>query len=271
MIAYSVLPSSPFPASRQQRRRAAAGLLTLALHGALLLWLSYRAAPPPPLPAAQPMLLLAVAEQAESVPDSEKRPTGVRQVQAIAAQAEPTRQTAPQLTEAPDALIHRTTAAAQPDKTPVEKQKPPKRPVEKALPNPPSRAAAAPDTSAPPPMAGKTVAAPRNQAAAQPSRNASAWSGELLAHLSRYKRYPAIALRQQRQGVAQISITLDRQGRVLAVKLLHSSGVSSLDRETTELPLRASPVPPPPPEMAAGMAEVSISLPVRFDLKEARK
>ncbi|MEX0631803.1 hypothetical protein M8494_05990 [Serratia ureilytica] len=36
--------------------------------------------------------------------------------------------------------------------------------------------------------------------ASQPSQDASVWSGLLLAHLSRFKRYPATAVRQQRQG-----------------------------------------------------------------------
>lgn len=275
MSNHLVLPAVLFPAPRQRCRLVTASLLTLALHGALLAWLCYRAAVPPPLPAAQPMVMLAVAEQAESLPDSEKMPVGVRQRQAVAqTQATPPPQAAPELPEAEQGTERLAAASPRPDNRPRVKPRP--KPELKPVRQPgqsdsaPSQASAAPDTSAPPPVAGKRVAAPHNQVAPQPSRNASAWSGALLAHLSRFKRYPGIALRQKREGVAQISITLNRQGSVLKVKLLNSSGVSALDKEASELPLRASPVPAPPAEMATGQETFSITLPVRFDLREVR-
>lgn len=64
-------------------RWATANVLALGLHGALLLGLGYHLVPPL-LPAAQPMVLMMVAEQAESTPNAEPMPTGVRQVQAVA-------------------------------------------------------------------------------------------------------------------------------------------------------------------------------------------
>lgn len=91
-----------------------------------------------------------------------------------------------------------------------------------------------------------------------------------MAHLSRFKRYPALAVRQQRQGIVQVAVTLDRQGNVLGVKLLRSSGVASLDREALQLPQRASPLPAPGNEIAAGQAEFSVTIPIRFDLREVR-
>ena len=275
MSNHLILPAGFSPVPRQRYRLAAASLLTLALHGGLLGWLCHRATLPPPLPLAQPMVMLAVAERAESAPDSEKMPTGVRQQQAVAqAQATPPPPDAPKLAEAANGSERLATSSVSPVITPAIKPQP--KPVPKPVRQPnlpqsvPTEASAAPVTSAPPPMAGKTLAAPRNQAAAQPARAASAWSGALLAHLSRFKRYPAIALRQKREGIAQIGVTLDRQGRVLAVKLLQSSGVSALDKEASDLPLRASPVPAPPAEMAAGQETFSITLPVRFDLREVR-
>ncbi len=93
-----------------------------------------------------------------------------------------------------------------------------------------SASSIASSTSAPPSLDGKRVAAPQTSVASQPSQDASVWSGLLLAHLSRFKRYPALAVRQQRQGIVQVAVTLDRQGNVLGVKLLRSSGVASLDR-----------------------------------------
>nr|WP_275938444.1 TonB family protein [Pectobacterium brasiliense] len=97
------------------------------------------------------------------------------------------------------------------------------------------------------------------------------WNSQLLAHLSRYKRYPAQAVRQRLQGVAQIRVTLDRTGNVLAVSLASSSGVMPLDKESVTLPQRAQPLPAPPAEVIGDNAQLTITIPISFDLREARR
>ncbi|WP_409159817.1 energy transducer TonB [Pectobacterium sp. B2J-2] len=94
----------------------------------------------------------------------------------------------------------------------------------------------------------------------------------MLAHLSRYKRYPAQAARQRLQGVAQIRVTLDRAGKVLAVSLA-SSSVTLLDKESVALPQRAQSLPAPPVEVIGDNAQLTltITIPISFDLREASR
>lgn len=252
-------------------RWATANVLALGLHGALLLGLGYHLVPPL-LPAAQPMVLMMVAEQAESTPNTEPMPTGVRQVQAVAqrqANREP-EAAMPPLIHAPRATERQSKAKGQRN-DPIKPKTEPPRPRQEEQEKMVSANSRASSTSAPPSLDGKRVAAPQTSVASQPSQDASVWSGLLLAHLSRFKRYPALAVRQQRQGIVQVAVTLDRQGNVLGVKLLRSSGVASLDREALQLPQRASPLPAPGNEIAAGQAEFSVTIPIRFDLREVRR
>lgn len=92
----------------------------------------------------------------------------------------------------------------------------------------------------------------------------------MLGHLSRHKRYPPIAVRQSRQGIVLVRVTLDKAGLVSATRLMKSSGVDSLDNEALALPKRAQPLPPAPEEIMANRKEISITIPVRFDLRELR-
>jgi len=272
MLNHNVLPADlSLPPTGGRLRWATANVLALGLHGALLLGLGYHLAPPL-LPAAQPMVLMMVAEQAESTPNAEPMPTGVRQVQAVAqrqANREP-EAAMPPLIHAPRATERQSKAKGQRN-DPIRPKTEPPRPRQEEQEKIASASSIASSTSAPPSLDGKRVAAPQTSVASQPSQDASVWSGLLLAHLSRFKRYPALAVRQQRQGIVQVAVTLDRQGNVLGVKLLRSSGVASLDREALQLPQRASPLPAPGNEIAAGQAEFSVNIPIRFDLREVRR
>ncbi|MBK3775488.1 TonB family protein, partial [Azospirillum brasilense] len=99
-------------------------------------------------------------------------------------------------------------------------------------------------------------------------RNSNAlptWHGAVLGHLERYKRYPRIAQMRRQQGVPQVHITLDRQGRVLAVRLHKGSGFEALDEETIALVERASPLPAPPPDVAQDRMELVV--PVQYFLR----
>jgi protein TonB len=59
-----------------------------------------------------------------------------------------------------------------------------------------------------------------------------------------------------------VAFTIDRSGRVLSARLIRSSGSSALDQEAVSLARRASPVPPPPPNI--GRASITLTVPVRF-------
>jgi periplasmic protein TonB len=124
------------------------------------------------------------------------------------------------------------------------------------------------ETTAPPPMPEVT---PSDVAAAQvqgpPTVDRSnaipTWRSSIAALLERNKRYPADA--HNDRGVAQVTFSLDRKGRVTSSRVLASSGSAALDREALEMIRRAQPFPPPPASLAG--AEVSLTVPVRFNMR----
>ena len=58
------------------------------------------------------------------------------------------------------------------------------------------------------------------------------------------------------------AFSIDRQGRVLTSRIVHSSGSDALDDEALALVKRAQPLPPPP----AGLADDQLSfvVPIRY-------
>jgi protein TonB len=91
------------------------------------------------------------------------------------------------------------------------------------------------------------------------------WKSALVARLERYKRYPPEAQSRGEYGVAQLAFSVDRSGGVHYPHITRSSGSSLLDRETVALVERASPMPPPPPEVAG--AQIPIVVPIRYNTR----
>ena len=90
------------------------------------------------------------------------------------------------------------------------------------------------------------------------------WKTQIVALLERNKRYPAAAQARGEKGTAQLAFSLDRQGRVMASRIVKSSGSAALDQETLELVRRAQPFPPPPAAMPG--AHVDLTVPIRFNM-----
>ena len=65
--------------------------------------------------------------------------------------------------------------------------------------------------------------------------------------------------------MAQLAFSVDRSGGVHNARIVRSSGSSVLDSETLSLVQRASPLPPPPPEM--GGSNIAISVPIRYNAR----
>jgi len=59
---------------------------------------------------------------------------------------------------------------------------------------------------------------------------------------------------------------INRQGEVLGVSLVGSSGTEALDEEAVAVVRRVSPLPVPPPEMMAGEV-MSVAAPITFALR----
>ncbi|KAA8679512.1 energy transducer TonB family protein [Vibrio gigantis] len=88
------------------------------------------------------------------------------------------------------------------------------------------------------------------------------WQQALHAHLEREKRYPRKAKRMKKKGMPVIKFTMDRQGNVVDVVLVKSSGTLSLDNEAVDLVYRAQPLIKPPTSIAG--TRLSLTLPINF-------
>jgi protein TonB len=112
---------------------------------------------------------------------------------------------------------------------------------------------------------GARAAAPAPGATSQNPDALPSWKSALLARLERFKRYPPEAQSRGESGTAQLAFSIDRSGGVHGAHIIRSSGSSLLDRETLALPLRASPMPPPPPEVIG--AQIPIVVPIRYNAR----
>lgn len=150
----------------------------------------------------------------------------------------------PPVAEAPKAEI----AVPKPVK-PKPKPQPPK-PVKKVEPPKEEKPADDKPLDAPPSNAKPEKSASPQPAPPTPPSNAlPTWQGELLSHLSKFKRYPEDARRRGMQGTSKLRFVVDGEGRVLSYELAGGSGSASLDRATLEMIRRAQPLPKPPPEL----------------------
>jgi protein TonB len=132
---------------------------------------------------------------------------------------------------------------------------------------PPEKKKVAKLTTAPTPAEHRApvAAAPAPGAGARDSNALPNWNSMLVATLERNKRYPSEARARGDQGVVQLVFSIDRSGAVHNAHITRSSGSAILDNETLALVQRASPLPPPPPEMPGG--QIVIAVPIRYNMR----
>ncbi|UZW54916.1 TonB family protein [Sphingobium sp. JS3065] len=92
------------------------------------------------------------------------------------------------------------------------------------------------------------------------------WEGRVLAALNRHLRYPRDSLARREQGAPLIRFVMDRDGRVMSVRLRRTSGSPDLDREALSLPMRAMPLPKPPDDRPGATLELVV--PIQFFLHD---
>jgi protein TonB len=144
-------------------------------------------------------------------------------------------------------------------KAPPPKEKPPvKKVVQK--PNP----SGAPSFDAP--EAEALASKPLGVDAPPSPQRIPKWGSEVKAALLSVKRYPQSARRRGQEGIPQVQFSLDRQGKVLAVTLVKSSGVDALDEEAVKMVWRVDRFPPHPDGK-----QITVVVPIDFDLKSVRR
>ena len=111
---------------------------------------------------------------------------------------------------------------------------------------------------------------PVSQATSPPRPRPSAaqiasWHRKIALQVERHKGYPAAAQARHETGTAELAFTLDRNGRVVASRVVRSSGFAALDQETLETVRRAQPFPPPPANMPGETFDFTV--PIRFNIR----
>jgi periplasmic protein TonB len=152
-----------------------------------------------------------------------------------------------------------------------ETKKPPEEVAEVALPvpeppKPEPPAEEKPPTAVPSVAMVPTIPAPPIAGAAvEPSAAIRRWESGLVAHIERFKRYPAEARARGDRGLARVAFTIDRDGWVRESRILETSGSPELDRECLAMLARAQPLPKPPSQVQT--SELSFVVPVRFNIR----
>ncbi len=240
---------------RELYRWLISGAIVVMAHGAFAAALmQWREPIEPADPSAAIVINLAPMPVAPTEIPTEV-PPGPEQIEAQATPVQPVEPVEEKLEEVPPApnpeiaLVQATPKEEPP--TPQESQPP------------------APVTTMPqaPPLALAAVAAAptQGQVHLSDSNAIPSWRRQVVGILERNKRYPATARAHHEQGIAQLAFSIDREGRVVASRIIKSSGSSTLDQESLDLVKRAQPFPPPPPELPG--AQISLTVPIRFNIR----
>jgi protein TonB len=245
------------------RRWLLAALAVVAIHAALLaahLWWPAQSAV---AGADAPPLLIDFAPEA-AAPES-KADLAPDKEESVESQAAPQQQTAQKAEEQPildiPQMQSREPELVIPPKQEVVKEQPkeetPKPPV--PVENEHPQALSAPVTTSNPnlPNRAEKAVAPNPGSAVAP-RVLPSYRDQVAAHLQRFKRAP----KGGAQGIAVVSFTLDRSGRVTAHSISRSSGSSALDDAALSMVSRANPMPRFPAAMP--QESVTFSVPIRY-------
>jgi protein TonB len=106
--------------------------------------------------------------------------------------------------------------------------------------------------------------APIPSAPVAPAIASPAWQSEVGSWLRAHKTYPDEARRDMEQGRVSVRFTIQRDGMVTEVTLLHSSGSAALDAAAQAL-LRGAHLPPFPPGMAQAQQTISLGISYTLD------
>ncbi|HIF9946162.1 TPA: energy transducer TonB family protein [Campylobacter jejuni] len=90
----------------------------------------------------------------------------------------------------------------------------------------------------------------------------------LMAHLTKFKKYPQEAIMQKQEGVVRIRVSIDESGNVLSKELKKSCPYAALNDEVLSLFKRASPLPKPPKEMLKDGEKISFVMSIDYNIKD---
>jgi TonB family protein len=151
---------------------------------------------------------------------------------------------------------------------PKEETKPPEQMADVALREPePPKPQQPVEATAPPPSVGAiavpTAGVEEPQRPRSPSAAVSRWQSRLSALINSMTRYPSKARARGEQGRVEVTIRVDRTGRVLERHIHKSSGWSDLDQEVLSVVVRAQ-LPKPPPDAKDDNDDLYMTFPINF-------
>ncbi|WP_207186908.1 energy transducer TonB, partial [Rhodovulum imhoffii] len=109
------------------------------------------------------------------------------------------------------------------------------------------------------------LATPAPQAGLSPGQEKSLrvdWGRAILTRVSRSHRYPQGAVRDRMQGRALVELVVARDGRLVSVRLVQSTGAAVLDKAALAAVRGAGRFPPAPKGLTQG--RYSFTIPLRF-------
>ncbi|AOZ12902.1 MULTISPECIES: TonB family protein [Pseudomonas] len=171
----------------------------------------------------------------------------------------------PKLAEAPKPKI----SVPKPVK-PKQKPQPPKPVEKKQEPVKEKPSEEKPSDATPTKAPSEKSAAPVQGPSAQQLAAKASWEGALLAHLGKYKKYPAAAQSRGKEGLNRLRFVVDAEGKVLSYELVGRSGNADLDRATLEMIRRAQPLPKPPADMLTN-GSIEIVAPFVYSIDKRRR
>ncbi|WP_172439697.1 TonB family protein [Pseudoalteromonas piscicida] len=231
-----------------QYRTAYAWLSALLLHYGVLFTVFAASSPPTPSPSfqqpkvikAQLVIANAPTPHVSEVEVENAPPTTA--TQAAAESAPPEKKTPPQ----PKPVLSK----AQPSEHQVKQAK--KAPKQDTAPPPKPEVNKAPQQA--PAQLANAGAASQQQKHVSTQHTAAGektWQADLLSTLMANRTYPTSALMKKQQGVTYLDVTLSREGKVVAMHILKSSGVAVLDNAALNTVRKAQPLPKVPAHLDA--------------------
>lgn len=186
--------------------------------------------------------LLEQSEPADTPPGSDA-------VKLDVAIGDPQQQIDPTLATPPQSVEQKPQQLSEPERKDAEVTLP--KPDEQAeQPNPaPTPPVEAKEARAPPPVAPEVV---------------RKWHITVNTRLNQFKRYPPQARARHDEGIAIVEFQLGTDGRVLASRIVRSSGSPILDEETLNLLARAQPFPVPD---GARSQDLFLQVPISYGLR----
>ena len=92
---------------------------------------------------------------------------------------------------------------------------------------------------------------------------------EVIKLINKRVRYPAVAAQKGQEGSVRVSVTLDRQGNIIAITATEPSRFNALTKEALAAIQRAAPFPALPPELPGN--SFNFTAPIRFTLMQTPK